>query len=164
MKYLPTAALLAAFPAIAFADQPSPLGANGGKFGNWTAATYGTGAAKICYAFTTPQLSKPSWKTRGKVMLTVTQRHGSHDEVSLTSGYAYPKTASVKLTIGTTPFDFYTQGSNAFASSGTAVVAAFKNGDSAATKGTGPKGKPVEDNFSLSGFAAAYKAISAACP
>ena len=164
MKYLPAAVLLAAFPTLAFADQPSPLGANGGKFGNWTAATYGTGAAKICYAFATPQLSKPNWKTRGKVMLTVTERNGVRDEVTLTSGYVYPKNASVKLTIGTTPFDFYTQGTNAFTSSGTAVVAAFKNADSAAAKGTGPKGKPVEDNFSLSGFSAAYKAITAACP
>ena len=164
MKYLPAAVLLAAFPTLAFADQPSPLGVNGGKFGNWTAATYGTGAAKICYAFATPQLSKPNWKTRGKVMLTVTERNGVRDEVTLTSGYVYPKNASVKLTIGTTPFDFYTQGTNAFTSSGTAVVAAFKNADSAATKGTGPKGKPVEDNFSLSGFSAAYKAITAACP
>ncbi|MBB5372533.1 invasion associated locus B family protein [Acidocella aromatica] len=164
MKYLPIAALLAVLPTLALADAPAPLGANGGKFGNWTAATYGTGAAKICYAFTTPQISKPNWKSRGKVMLTVTQRHGSRDEVSLTAGYAYPKTASVKLTVGTTPFDFYTSGANAFTSSGTAVVTAFKSADSAATKGTGPKGKPVEDSFSLTGFSAAYKAISAACP
>jgi hypothetical protein len=164
MKYLPTAALLALLPTFALADSPAPLGANGGKFGNWTAATYGTGAAKICYAFTTPQISKPNWKSRGKVMLTVTQRHGSRDEVALTSGYAYPKNASVKLTVGTAPFDFYTSGANAFASSGSAVVAAFKSADSAVTKGTGPKGKPVEDTFSLGGFSAAYKAISAACP
>jgi invasion protein IalB len=164
MKYLPTAALLALLPAFALADSPAPLGAKGGKFGDWTAATYGTGASKICYAFTTPQISKPNWKSRGKVMLTVTQRHGSHDEVSLTSGYAYPKSASVKLSIGTAPFDFYTQGANAFAVNGAAVVAAFKTGDAATTKGTGPKGKPVEDNFSLTGFSSAYKAISTACP
>ncbi len=164
MKYLPTAALLALLPTLALAAAPTPLGANGGKFGDWTAATYGTGAAKICYAFTTPQISKPNWKSRGKVMLTVTERQGSRDEVSLTAGYAYPKTASVKLTIGTTPFDFYTQGANAFTTQGPAVVAAFKAADSASSKGTGPKGKPVEDTFSLTGFSAAYKAISAACP
>lgn len=164
MRYLPTAALLALLPTFALADTPTPLGANGGKFGDWTAATYGTGAAKICYAFTTPQISKPNWKSRGKVMLTVTQRHGSHDEVALTSGYAYPKNASVKLTIGTAPFDFYTQGANAFAANGNAVVTAFKTGDAATAKGPGPKSKPVEDNFFLSGFSAAYKAISAACP
>jgi len=151
-------------PTLAFAEAPTPLGANGGKFGDWTAATFGTGAAKICYAFTTPQISKPNWKSRGKVMLTVTERHGSHDEVSLTAGYTYPKNASVTLTVGKTPFDFYTSGANAFASSGAAVVAAFKNGDSATAKGPDTKGKPVEDQFSLTGFSAAYKAISAACP
>ena len=109
-------------PTLAFADAPTPLGANGGKFGDWTAATFGTGAAKICYAFTTPQISKPNWKSRGKVMLTVTERQGTRDEVTLTAGYTYPKGASVTLSVGKASFDFYTSGDNAFTSSGTAVV------------------------------------------
>jgi invasion protein IalB len=164
MKKHFAAAALTLLPALALAAAPTPLGPNNGKFGAWTAATYGTGAAKICYAFATPQISKPALKSRGRVMLTVTQRHGSRDEVALTPGFTYPKGASVKLTVDNTPFDFFAQGSNAFANNGSAVVAALKNGNSATAKGTGPKGKPVEDQFSLSGFSAAYKAISAACP
>jgi len=164
MKYLSTAALLAMLPTLAFADAPTPLGANGGKFGDWTAATFGTGAAKVCYAFTTPQISKPNWKSRGKVMLTVTERQGTRDEATLTAGYTYPKGASVTLSVGKASFDFYTSSDNAFTSSGEAVVAALKSSDSAATKGVGPHGHPVADQFSLSGFSAAYKAISAACP
>jgi invasion protein IalB len=164
MKKHFVAAALTLWPVLALAAAPTPLGPNNGKFGAWTAATYGTGAAKICYAFTTPQLSKPAWKSRGRVMLTVTQRHGSRDEVSLTAGYTYPKGASVKLAVDNTPFDFYAQESNAFANNGGVVVTALKNGSTAIAKGTGPKGKPVEDQFSLSGFSAAYKAISAACP
>ena len=164
MKHLPLAAALALLPALALADSPAPLGANGGKYGDWTAATYGTGAAKICYAFTTPKSSKPDWKSRGKVMLTVTERQGSRDEVTLTPGYTYLKAATVSLKIGTAPFAFYTQGANAFTASGGAVVTAFKAGDAVEATGTGPHGHPVVDSFSLTGFSAAYKAITTACP
>ncbi|HTQ71490.1 MAG TPA: invasion associated locus B family protein [Acidocella sp.] len=164
MKSLLASSILALLPAAALAAGPSALGPNGGKFGTWTAATIGSGDAKICYAFTTPQLSKPNWKSRGKVMLTVTNRAGSHDEVTITAGYDYPKDAKVSLAVGSTSVDFYTQKNIAFTSSGADAVAALKVGNSAASTGPGPHGHPVVDQFSLSGFSGAYKAISSACP
>ncbi|GLR67209.1 hypothetical protein GCM10010909_18900 [Acidocella aquatica] len=164
MKYL-GAALIFLIPAIAAAaDGPVALGGNGGKFGDWTAAAYGTGSAKICYAFTTAQTSKPSWKSRGPVMLTVTERTGSRDEVTLSAGYTYPAKPSVTLAIGTTKVDFYTQGGTAFTASGGETVAAFKNGAAAEAISTGPHGHPVTDDFSLTGFSGAYNAIVKACP
>ncbi len=165
MKSLLASSLLALLPAAALAAGPSALGPNGGKYGSWTAATYGNGDAKICYAFTTVQNAKPAIKSRGKVMLTVTNRKGSANEVSITSGYDYPKDAKVKLAVGPKSFDFYTQKNIAFTSSGTDAVTAFKSGDAATVTGPAPKGKiTVTDQFSLSGFSAAYKAISDACP
>jgi hypothetical protein len=153
---LPTSAIAAGGPVA--------LGANGGKFGDWTAATYGSGAAKACYAFTSATHSSPAIPGRGGVLLTVTQRHGDPDEVTLAAGFTYPAKAAVKLTIGTTPFDFYTQAGTAFTSAGHDAVAALKTGASAQAVATGPKGKPVTDDFSLSGFSGAYSAIDAACP
>ncbi len=164
MKSLLASSILALLPAAALAAGPSALGPNGGKYGDWTAATYGSGDAKICYAFTDPQSSQPDWKSRGKVMLTVTDRKGSHDEVSITAGYDYLKDAKVTLAVGSKNFDFFTQKNIAFTSSGTDAVAAFKVGDSATSTGPGPHGHPVVDQFSLSGFSGAYKAISDACP
>ncbi len=165
MKSLLASSILALLPAAALAAGPSALGPNGGKYGDWTAATYGSGDAKICYAFTTPQSAKPAIQSRGKVMLTVTNRKGSHDEVSVTSGYDYPKDAKVQLSVGPKNFDFYTQKNIAFTSAGADTVAAFKLGDAATVTGPAPKGKlTVTDQFSLSGFSAAYKAISDACP
>jgi invasion protein IalB len=146
------------------ADAPALIGPNNGKFGDWTAASYGSGAAKICYAFTKVQISKPNWKSRGKVMLTVTERKSSRDEVSIAAGYTYAKNAAGKLTIGTKSIDFYTQDSTAFTTSGADAVTAFKTANSTSFKSPGPKGKPVEDQFSLSGFSGAYKAITSACP
>ncbi len=152
-------------PALAFAQSgPVPLGNNGGKFGDWTAATYGSGSTKVCYAFTDAQKSSPSLAKRGTVMLTVTQRKGNPDEVTLSAGYTYPKDAKVALTVGTTKFDFYTSGDTGFTQSGHDAVSAFRNGDTAEAVSTGPHGHPVTDDFSLSGFSGAYGEISTACP
>ena len=156
------APISAACPALA--DAPTPLGPNAGVFGNWRAATYGTGAAKTCYAFTKPQISKPNWKTRGLVMLTVTERQGSRDEISLTPGYIYPKAAVISMRIGKTSIQFSVQGNVAFTSSTSAALAGFAAQDVAVAKSTGPRHKPVEDTFSLTGYSAAYKAIAQACP
>lgn len=163
MKYILTA-LAILLPGLAMAGTPSPLGTSNGSFGAWTAATYGRGSAEICYAFTNVQISKPNWKSRGKVMLTVTERSGLRDEVTLTPGYAYPKAANVGLAIGKQTFPFYTSGGTAFTESGTQIVSAFRAANSASATSTGPKGKPVVDQFSLTGFSAAYEAISHACP
>ena len=152
-------------PTLAFAaGGPTALGPNGGKFGNWTAATYGHGADKVCYAFTTATHSDPAIAKRGAVMLTVTERHGMRDEVTLTAGYTYPKNAKVTVSVNGQPIDFYTQGDTAFTTNGSGAIAAFRNGATAEAKGTTPHGPMVTDDFSLAGFSDAYKAISAACP
>ena len=99
MKNL-TAVVLFLVPTLAFAaDGPVGLGSNGGKFGDWTAASYGSGAGKACYAFVAASHSDPVLKKRGDVMLTVTQRHGASDEVTLSAGYTYPAKAVVTLEI-----------------------------------------------------------------
>ena len=164
MKYLATAIILLIPALAAAAGGPVALGSNGGKFGDWTAAIYGTGGAKVCYAFTTAQTSKLDIHKRGPVMLTVTERTGNRDEVTLSAGYTYPAKPTVTLTIGTTAIDFYTQGGTAFTSSGTDAVAAFKNGATAEAVSSGPHGHPVTDDFSLTGFSGAYNAIAKACP
>lgn len=165
MKFLLASSFLALVPVAALAAGPAALGPNGGTYGDWTAATYGSGDAKVCYAFTTVQRTKPAIQSRGKVMLTVSERKDSHDEVSVTAGYNYPKNAKVKLTVGSRDFDFYTQDNIAFTSAGKDAVSAFETGNAAIVTSPGPKGKiTVTDQFSLAGFTAAYKAISSACP
>ena len=157
-------------PVSAMADAPTPLGPNHGKFGTWTAATYGDGTAKICYAFTKPLVSKPNWKSRSLVMLTVTERPGVRDEVTITPGYTYPKAAKVSLAVGKLSIPFYVQDGTAFTDDGAKALAAFVKADTAsanssAPKSGGPKSKtPVLDEFSLTGFSAAYHAIEHACP
>lgn len=165
MKTLILSSFLALAPVAALAASPVSLGGNGGQYGRWTAATYGQGNEKVCYAFTLAQSSTPALQGRGKVMLTVSERQGSRNEVSVTSGYDYPHDAKVDLTVGTTPFSFFTQRNVAFATDGLGAIGAFKIGNSAMVVSSAPNGHDkVTDQFSLAGFSAAYKAITQACP
>lgn len=164
MRYL-LAVIAVLLPAFAVAATgPVALGANAGKFGDWTAASYGSGAAKACYAFTTASSSTPKVARAGAVMLTVTERKSGRDEVTLSAGYTYPASAAVTLDAGGGPITFYTKGGTAFTTAGSAAVKAFQAGSSAVAKSSAPGGGTVSDTFSLSGFSGAYSAITAACP
>jgi invasion protein IalB len=162
---LPAAALLAllALPALAQQRPPAAAGPSRiGSFQDWTAASYQEGGQRICYAFARASRSDPA---RSGVILTVTHRSQGRDQVAINAGYAFPRNAEVTVTVGATELPFYTGGSNAFARDGRAAVAAFRNGATAASRGPGPNGRgTATDSFSLSGFSAAYDAISRECP
>jgi len=136
-----------------------------GKFEDWIAATHEESGVTVCYAFVPAKNSAPALPDRTQVILTVTQRPTGRDAVAITAGYIYPKNATVTMQVGTTGFDFYTSGSDAFARDGHGVVAAFQRGDTALTRAPGThEGQVIADIYSLRGFSAAYVAISKACP
>lgn len=135
-----------------------------GTFQDWTAATYMESGRKVCYAFARASKSEGAG-TRQNVTLTVTHRQQGRDQVALRSGYTYARNAEVSLSVGGTELDFYTAQDNAFAREGAKAVATFRGGASAVAKGQGPQGRgTATDTFSLSGFSAAYEAISKECP
>jgi hypothetical protein len=160
MKLLLAFAVLV--PAAALADTPAPTSL--GTFGDWTAATYGVGAKKACYAFTKAQASSEAIPGRGDVLLVVTERKSGHDEVTLSAGYTYPAKPTVTLDAGGPKISFYTQGGTAFTTSGAAAITAFQQGSSATARSSSPGGDTVIDTFSLAGFSDAYSAITTACP
>jgi invasion protein IalB len=172
MPSLPRLALaLAATAALALPPTPSdaqpgaPRPNRLGEHGDWTAATFIEGGQKVCYAFSRPKKSDGAPPNRQPVMLTVTHRPAQRDAVILTSGYAYAAGAEVKVAVGPTTLDFYTAGTAAAARDGAAAIRAFRNGREAVARGPGPGGRgTVTDTFSLSGFGAAYDAISRECP
>ncbi|MBO1075598.1 invasion associated locus B family protein [Roseomonas marmotae] len=135
-----------------------------GTFQDWTAATYAEAGKKVCYAFTRASKSEGAGK-RQNVMLTVTHRQQGRDQVALRAGYTYARNADVEVKVGATTLPFYTAQDNAFAREGAKAVAAFRGGAEAVATGTGPQGRgKATDSFSLSGFTAAYEAISKECP
>ncbi len=168
MRILPLlAALLAASPALAqtrpATPPPRPDGPKSiGTFQDWQAATHTEGGQPVCYALTRAKPAGPV-PGRGEVVLTVTQRPTLRDAVAISAGFPYAANAEVKVEAGPTTLDFYTAQRSAFARSGPAAVAAFNKAPQATAKSPGPRG-PVADTFSLKGFAAAYAAITKACP
>jgi len=164
--FLLAAALLAPL-SVAAQQQPQPQPRLIGEFNDWTAAALGSGAQQICYAFTRPQgTSQNAPPNRGLVMLTVTHRPEGRDQIALRAGYAYPRDATVEVSVGTTNFEFFTAGSDAFAREAAPVIAAFRRGATATASGPAPQGRTgrVADTFSLRGFTAAHEAISRECP
>ena len=133
-----------------------------GDFSDWTAAVHTESGQKVCYAFTRASRTDPQ---RDGVILTVTHRSQSRDQVALTARYAYPRNAAVVVAVGQTQLQFYTSGESAFARDGRASVAAFRNGANATARGPRAGGRgTATDTFSLSGFSSAYDAISRECP
>lgn len=156
-----------ALPAVAQQQRSAQGGASGprqlGVHADWIAATYQDGTQKVCYAFTRPTRSEPGG--RQNVTLSVMHRPGTRDQVTLSPGYAYPRNAEVGVTVGQTELPFYTSGANAFARDSDRVIAAFRAGLRAVAQGAAAGGRGnVTDTFSLSGFTAAYEAISRECP
>jgi hypothetical protein len=134
-----------------------------GKFDDWTAVTRDEGGQTVCYAFTYPTASVPKLSGRGKPVLTVTERPSGRDAVAFSAGFALSN-AETNLQVEQASLPFYTAGRFAFARDGAAAVEAFRKGREATMRSPAPRGAQVSDTFSLSGFSAAYDAISKACP
>lgn len=133
------------------------------EYGAWTAAVHRDRGEKMCFAFTRAQrMNHP----RSDVVLSVTHRGRSRDQVAIAAGYRYPRGASVTVEVGRTRLPFFTAGSAAFARNGRQAVTAFRRGITAESRGPRRAGRTgtVSDTFSLRGFTAAYEAISRECP
>ncbi|UPY37525.1 invasion associated locus B family protein [Sediminicoccus sp. KRV36] len=148
--------------AQANAPRPSRLG----EYQAWTAAAHTENGQKICYAFTRARsMDGLPGRDANNVMLLVTHRPGSRDQVAVRAGYSFARGAETKLFVGQGELPFFTAGDNAFARDGRAVVAALRGGREALHRGPGPNGRgQATDTFALAGFAQAYEAISRECP
>lgn len=156
-------ALLATAPAFAQQARPTSIG----TFNDWQAATLTESGKKVCYAFTRAGRSQPSIANRGEVVLTVTHRPGSRDQVAVRAGYTFPSGAepagTVEASSGNATLAFFTAGDAAFVRDRPEAIQAFQRGRALKMQAPGPRGGTVTDTFSLLGFSAAYRAISDAC-
>jgi len=156
---IPALAALFIAPALA-QDGPRLLGV----FGRWSVAVDREDGQKLCYAYTSP--TRMSHRRSG-VYLSVMHGSQGRNQVGLTSGYRYPRGASVTATVGQTRLRFSTDRDMAVARNGATAVAAFRAGSEAVLRGPRAAGRPtgtVVDTFSLRGFSAAHAAINRECP
>lgn len=133
------------------------------SFGDWRLATHGSGAARVCYAYTraNPKTPLPG---RGEVALTVTERPSLRDAVAISAGFALTSRDDVQLQAGAAKAAFYPAGRQVFARDTAAALALLGRGGSASLAFPVPKGGVTADRFSLTGFADALAAARAACP
>jgi invasion protein IalB len=165
-----TALLLAVFllapMAVSAQQRPAAQPQRLGTHQAWTAATHQEGGQKVCYAFTRAARSEGASQGRGPVTLTVTHRPNGRDQVAVSAGVPYARGAEVVMEIGSQEFRSYaTVQSSAFFQGGQQVIGALRGGRDAEVRSPAQAGRgAVTDTFSLSGFTAAYNAISRECP
>ena len=137
-----------------------------GDFQSWTAATHSEQGQKVCYAFTRARSTDGvPGRDAQNVMLLVTHRGQSRDQVAVRAAYTFPRGAETRLIVGQTELNFFTAQDTAFARDGRAAVQAMRGGREAILRGPGPNHRgQSNDVFPLAGFSAAYDAISRECP
>lgn len=158
--------LLAFSPIAANAkDKNNPLG----SFRKWDAfkLTASNGAV-TCYMISQPTKSLPENARRGDIYVTVTHRPKMKvkNEVNIIVGYPFQANSSPSAVVGSRSFSMFTEGDGAWLRSpkeDSDIVSAMKSGDSLVFHGTSSRGTNTRDTYSLSGFTAAYNAITKAC-
>jgi invasion protein IalB len=156
--------LAAAVPAATVWATPQPIN----TYGQWTAFVDKSSGKKVCYIGSKPTKSEGKYTSRGEIYLLVTHRPAERvvGEVSFETGYTYRSGNEPVVSIGSRTFTLFTKGSNAWARDAAmdrSLVAAMKAGATLVVKGVSSRGTVTTDTFSLSGFTAAYNAITEAC-
>jgi hypothetical protein len=169
------ALLCAALPAAATTGKPAkPAATPGpkllGTFGNWRAYSVTEADQPVCYMTLTIPGAKGSKAKRGDALLTITHRpaENSTNVFSYTAGYNYKSGSSVTLRIGKDSFDLFTAQDTAWSrdpATDRKIATELRAAMNLTITGTpANKGaKPLTDRLTLTGTAAAYKAIGKAC-
>ena len=163
--------LFVAFASLLFTTQTSLAAAPQliGEYGDWAAYYYRDKSGPVCYMASTPKKDEGKYSKRGDIYFVVTHRPNekSFDVVNINAGYTYKSGAPVEIKIGTKTFtDTFTSGDKAWAineKTDQEIVAAMKRGSRMIVDGVSSRGTKTKDTYSLSGFTAAYKAISNKC-
>ncbi len=174
------AALIAPLVALALVQAPAAI-AQGqtkppakaepqklGSFTGWDAFTYTEGRNKICYVIGRPKTSEPKGAKRGEIYLTVTHRTADKvkGEFGVYLGYPLKDKSTVDASIGNAKFSLFSHEDSAYAmdaKSEQALTQAMGGGQSLFVRGTSARNTATTDTYALPGFAAALKAIDAAC-
>ena len=153
-------------PTLALAQTPSEIG----SYKKWSAYKLKQDKGRSCYMASQPTKSLPEGANRDPIWLFVTHRTSdkTRDEVSFQMGYPLKEGASVKVTIdGKKSYTLFAHGATAWAETreiDRELVTAMRKGSRLRIKGTSKRGTNTSDDYSLSGFTAAHRAIGKACP
>lgn len=140
-----------------------------GSFIDWDAfVMMRNSGERICYMISVPKATSPEGASRGKIYATVTHRpkRKVRDEVNFVVGYPFKNNSEASVAIGANRYVLFTDGQSAWAytpEDDSKLVTAMKSGSTMTVKGTSARGTNTSDQYSLSGFMAAYGAITKSC-
>ncbi len=139
-----------------------------GAFGEWEAFHAGDGKTKICYMASTPISDKGKYKKRGPIQFFVTHQPAAKikHEINIVNGYDFRNKSTVTVHISRKRFSLFTRGDSAWAKSTkteSEMVTAMQKRSRMIVYGRSNRGTRTRDTYSLSGFSAAYDAITKEC-
>jgi len=142
-----------------------------GSYRDWDAFVYGSGAKRTCHMISVPKSSTASKKNarRGDIYVMVSHRpeYGVVSEVNAVLGYPVRQGSSAVVRVdGRNKMEFFTEGTGAWAydpKDDAKMVVLMKRGSGLTVSATSQRGTNTSDRYSLSGFTAAYNAITKAC-
>jgi len=152
------------FGTLATAEAATLLG----SYDDWEAFTDRENGKLVCYMGAEPTKARGKYKKRGKTYILVTHRPTDKNTnvVTVQAGYTYKKGSETEVIIGSKKTLLFVDGGHAFAYDSRAdneLVRLMIRGVGLTVKGVSTRGTLTTDTYSLKGFTAAYKAISAAC-
>lgn len=159
---------------LAFAAQAEGIETIGtyGKNGDWIAYKFSDGGSDVCYMASQPTKSSGDYTKRGQVYWLVAHRRSLNkkDTGSFVPGYTLKADATITVEIGGRSWTMFSEdeiNKHEVAwfrdADDSAVVAAQRAGNTMIVKAVSARGTKTTDEFSLSGFTAAHKAISQSC-
>jgi len=156
--------VLSIFAGVTEAQTPKKIDEKRG----WTAYTFKGDGGKVCYMASAPIKQKGKYKVRGQPYALVTNRPSKKikGEVNFIAGYTFKKGSSVKVSIGKTTFELFTEDDGAWSrdqSSDLQLVNSMKKGNRMIVVGRSSRGTKTTDTYSLSGFTAMKKRIDKEC-
>jgi hypothetical protein len=139
-----------------------------GTHGAWTAYSYQEDSGIVCYMASEPTKAEGNYTRRGDVFALVTHRpsEDSLDVVSIVAGYPYKENSDVTVQVGSNSYEMFTFGERAWnrdEATDKTMVQTMVRGSTMVVKGTSSRGTLTTDTYSLSGFTAAHRDITAAC-
>lgn len=171
-RFLPRSAATLAAALLSFALAAPAGAAELGVFRDWTAHKLDVEGGAICFMESRPTKTdaKPADRKADGTRVTVTNRPGkkTFNALLFETGYPLDDKVLADISIDGNVYKMGTDAGGYFYVSETkdemALIDAMRGGNRLIAKGTMPDGTPVSDTYSLSGFTAALKAITEACP
>ena len=122
---------------------------------------------KRCYIISKPENSKTSYTGDREAYISVTRfKNEKREEISISAGYEYKINSRIYALIGDSEFSLFTKGKSAWldnsAKDKSFIEEMLKN-DSIKVRSDSAIGSYAVDEYSLKGFARAYKRMKKIC-